>query len=57
MNNQNYIGSCLFIIRLDPDSFEKNRMIVTSENGYDEDLLFCFFYCLNKYYIFYFKFN
>ena len=35
MNNQNYIGSCLFIIRLDPDSFEKNRMMVTSENGYD----------------------
>ena len=25
MNNHNYIGSCLFIIRLDPDSFEKNR--------------------------------
>ena len=35
MNNQNYIGSNLFIIRLDPDSFEKNRMMVTSDNGYD----------------------
>ena len=32
MNNQNYIGSCLFIIVLDPDSFEKNN---TSENGYE----------------------
>lgn len=35
MNNQNYIGSCLFIIRLDPDSFEKNRLMVTSEDGYN----------------------
>ena len=33
MNNQNYIGSCLFIIRLDPDSFEKNRFMVISEEG------------------------
>ena len=35
MNNQSYIGSCLFIIRLDPDSFEKNRLMVTSEDGYN----------------------
>ena len=35
MNNQNYIGSCLFIIRLDPDSFEKNRLMVSSENEND----------------------
>ena len=35
MNNQSYIGSCLFIIKLDPDSFEKNRLIVTSEDDYD----------------------
>ena len=33
MNNQNYIGSCLFIIRLDPDSFEKNRFML--ESRYD----------------------
>ena len=32
MNNQSYIGSCLFIIRLDPDSFEKNRLMLNSEN-------------------------
>ena len=35
MNNLNYIGTCLFIIRLDPDSFEKDRMMVISENGYE----------------------
>ena len=35
MNNQNYIGSCLFIIKLDPNSFEKNRLMVTSEEGYN----------------------
>ena len=35
MNNQSYIGSCLFIIKLDPDSFEKNRLIVTSEDEFD----------------------
>ena len=35
MNNQSYIGSCLFIIRLDPDSFEKNRLMVSSENEND----------------------
>ena len=35
MNNHNYIGSCLFIIRLDPDSFEKNRLMVTSEEDYN----------------------
>ena len=35
MNNHNYIGSCLFIIRLDPDSFEKNRLMVTSEEEYN----------------------
>ena len=33
MNNHNYIGSCLFIIKLDPDSFEKNRFML--ENRYD----------------------
>ena len=35
MNNQSYIGSCLFIIKLDPDSFEKNRFMVSSENEND----------------------
>ena len=35
MNNQSYIGSCLFIIRLDLDSFEKNRLMISSENEND----------------------
>ena len=35
MNNQSYIGSCLFIIKLAPDSFEKNRLMISSENGND----------------------
>ena len=35
MNNQSYIGSCLFIIRLDPESFEKNRLMISSENEND----------------------
>ena len=39
MNNQSYIGSCLFIIRLDPDSFEKNRLMISAENENENEYL------------------
>ena len=32
MNNQSYIGSCLFMINLNPEIFEKNRLFVNSED-------------------------
>ena len=35
MNNQSYIGSCLFIIRLDPETFERNKLMISSENEND----------------------
>ena len=31
MNNQSYIGSCLFMINLNPEIFEKNKYFVISE--------------------------
>ena len=34
MNNQSYIGSCLFMINLNPEIFAKNRLFVNSEEEF-----------------------